>query len=72
MNENVDRDMEHDFNVDKIPPENIDNILNSSITEDEIQAVVTKLKINKASGYHNILTYNKYNSLYGDYILQTI
>lgn len=42
LNENVDEDEEHDINFDKIHPENIDNILNSSFTEDEILAVVKK------------------------------
>lgn len=55
QNETPDGDDEVDIDLDKIPPENINNILNSPITEDEILCAVKNLKNNKASGYDNIV-----------------
>lgn len=53
-NENETSDGDDD-DFEKIPPENINNILNSSITEDEIICAMKNLKNNKASGYDNIV-----------------
>jgi hypothetical protein len=50
QNETPDGDDEVDIDFDKIPPENINNILNSSITEDEIFFAVKILKITKLLG----------------------
>jgi hypothetical protein len=55
QNETPDGDDEVDIDFDKIPPENINNILNSPITEDEILCAVKNLKNNKASGCDNIV-----------------
>ncbi|CAG2202527.1 TPT1 [Mytilus edulis] len=44
-----------DIDLTKVPPENINRILNSPITEEEILNVVKKLKNNKASGYDGIV-----------------
>ena len=55
QNETPDGDDEVDIDFDQISPENINNILNSPITEDEILCAVKNLKNNKASGYDNIV-----------------
>jgi hypothetical protein len=55
QNETPDGDDEVDIDFDKIPPENINNIFNSPITEDEILCGVKNLKNSKASGYDNIV-----------------
>jgi hypothetical protein len=44
QNETPNGDDEVDIDFDKIPPENINNILNSPITEDEILCAVKNLK----------------------------
>jgi hypothetical protein len=69
QNETPDGDDEVDIDFDKIPPENINNILNSPITEDEILCAVKNLKNNKASGYDNIVDEHiKQCQLYRDVI----
>ena len=63
LNTNIDNDnnnIDIDINIDNLSPE-IEDILNSPITADEIKSVVQKLKNGKSAGSDNILNeYIKY------------